>query len=151
VRRDGPGAKTNGSPEGQVVGGIAEFGHDITTLAELQFKLAFIDFKECLQKALIPLALIIAGTLFLLGALPVAILGVAYLVATAFNLTVGAAMLLTGVAVLLAAVASLGIGILRISPTFMTFRRSREEFDRNLNWIRTVLLYSGRNVQRRRF
>lgn len=142
--------KPNGAPEG-VVGGIAEFGNDISTLAELQIKLAWLDLKECLSQALIPLVMIVAGFLLLVGALPVALLGIAQIVASYFEISPGAAMLLTGVAVLLLAAVILLVAVMRIGPSFTIFRRSSEEFNRNLNWIRTVLMYSGRNVQRRRF
>jgi uncharacterized membrane protein YqjE len=140
----------NGTPEGQIVGGIAEFGNDIANLAELQAKLAMIDLKECISQVRWALALIVLGLVFILGALPVALLGLAELIAAALHLGAGWAMLLTGGVVLAVAVAAVVASALRLGSGFSSsFRRSREELTRNLAWIRTVLLYSGRGMPRR--
>jgi len=141
--------KGNGTPEGRVVGGIAEFGNDIATLAELQFKLTLIDLKECVQRAMVPLGLAAVGLFLILGALPVALLGVATLVAVALKIGTGWAMLLTGGVVLVLAGVVVVVSALRLVPSFSSFRRSYEELTRNMAWIRTVLFYSGRNIPRR--
>jgi len=144
-----PGTGSNGSPEGRVVGGLADFGNDVATLAELQGKLALIDLKECLDKALIPLALMAVGLVVILGAVPVVLLGAADLVATALKIGPGQAKLLTGGGVLVLAATVAILAALRIGPSLSSFNRSREELSRNLAWIRTVVLYSGRSVPRR--
>jgi len=141
--------KSNGSPEARVVGGVAEFGNDITTLIELQAKLAVIDFKEALARATIPMALVVVALALLLAALPVALLGVARLVAVALSIREGWAMLLTAGVVMLAATVTLIVSVRNIPPSFSSFQRSREELARNIAWIRTVLLYSGRHLPRR--
>jgi len=135
-------------PEG-VVGSVSEFGSDIATLAELQGKLALIDFKECLAKALIPLALVAVGLIVLLGAVPVVLLGAAALLAAALKIGSGQAMLLTGGGVLVLTATVVIVAALKLGPAFSSFNRSREELSRNLAWIRTVVLYSGRSVPRR--
>jgi len=141
--------RKNGSPEQRVVGGMAEFGNDIATLVELQYKLAMADLKDSLQQALLPMVLIVLGLLLVVGAVPIMLFGVAELVAVALKIGIGWALLLTGglTAVLTGTV--LIFLASRIPKSFSSFRRSREEFARNLAWIRTVLLYSGRNVPRR--
>jgi hypothetical protein len=136
-------------PEKQVLGGITEFGNDIANLAELQARLALIDLRDCLQKALVPVALVGAGLIALIGALPVALLGLAGLLASALKISQAAAQLLTGGVALAVALGTVAAAALRIGPTFQSFRRSREELTRNLAWIRTVLLYSGRDLPRR--
>jgi hypothetical protein len=151
--RDGPApprSGENGIPESQVFEGITGFGSDIATLAELQGRLALIDLKECLQKALVPLALVLAGLIVLTGALPVALLGVAALLARALSISVAAAQLLTGGMSLAVAIATIAVAAAKIGPSLNSFRRSREELTRNLAWLRTVVLYSGREVPRRR-
>jgi len=150
VRDGNSSTETNGSPEGQLVGGIAGFGNDIATLAELQTKLFMIDLRTCLSQVLLPLALIGAGLVFLLGAIPVALMGVATLLAAALNIGTGAAMLLTGAVVLVLSIVVIVLAGLRIGPSLSSFRQSNEELARNVAWVRTVLLYSGRNVPRRR-
>src|SRR5947209_3185923 len=80
------GGHTNGStPEAQDAGGIAEFGNDIATLAELPSKLFLLDLKECLEHLLVPLVLVVLGVIFILAALPVTLLGVAWLLASALK------------------------------------------------------------------
>jgi len=143
------GRSSNGTPEGRLVGGIAEFGNDIATLAELQYKLAMLDMSEATRKALIPLALMVVGASFILGALPVLLFGVAELIVSAFNIRIGWALLLTSVTTIVLAGAVLTICALRIPDSLSVFRRSREEFQRNLAWVKTVLLYSGRSMPRR--
>jgi uncharacterized membrane protein YqjE len=153
VRATKPGSEdngnTNGSPEKQVVGGIAEFGNDIATLVELQAKLAMADLKESVERALVPMVLIVLGLLFLFGALPVLLFGAAELVASALKIRIGWALLLTSGVTFLVAGTVVAVSARRLPASFSSFRRSREEFARNLAWIRTVLLYSGRSLPRR--
>jgi hypothetical protein len=144
-----PRAEGNGTPESQVVGGIAGFGTDIATLAELQTRLALLDLKASVQKAALSLGLFAAALIGLTGALPVALAGVAVLLAGALRISLAWSLLLTGGVVLAAALATLVVSASKIGPSFTTFRRSHEELTRNLAWIRTVLLYSGRPVPRR--
>jgi uncharacterized membrane protein YqjE len=139
----------NGTPEGRLVGGIAEFGNDIATLIELQYKLATIDLKESLRKALIPLLLMAVGVVFILGALPVLLSGVAELLAAALRIRIGWALLMTSATTIVLAGAILAICASRLPECFAGFRRSREEFTRNLAWLRTVLVHSGRSLPRR--
>jgi len=141
--------KSNGAPEKRVVSGIAEFGNDIATLVELQAKLALLDSKECLEKAMVPVVLVVIALFAILGALPVLLFGIAELVASALKIGIGWALLLTSAVTLVLAGTVAAVSALRIGPSFSSFRRSREEFARNVAWIRTVLLYSGRNVPRR--
>jgi len=144
-----PHPSGNGAPEQQVVGGITGFGSDIATLAELQAQLAAADLKESLQKAILPLTLLVAGVICVIGALPIALLGVASLLAAALKISAAWAMLMTGGVVMGVALIVMALSALRIGPSFSSFRRSREELTRNLAWIRTVLLYSGRSPKRR--
>jgi len=132
-----------------VVGSLAEFGNDIATLAELQAKLAVLDFKDSAARGTVPLALIVLGLAILLASLPVLLAGVALLVASALTISLGKAMLLTAiVALVVGAVVVVVAGIL-FTRSFASFRRTREELTRNLAWIRTILVYSGRALPKR--
>ena len=132
-----------------MVGSLAEFGNDIASLVELQAKLALLDLKESTTRTTTPLAGIVLGVVVALASVPVALLGVAHLVAAALTLGLGWAMLLTaGVALALGATVA-ALALPRLVRSFDSFQRSREEFNRNVSWIRTVLLYSGRAVPRR--
>lgn len=140
-------ARSNGHSEG-VVGGLAGFGSDLATLAEFQAKLAALDMKDSVQQAGRPLAVALLGAAVALGAIPVALAGGALVLAESAQIRLGWAFVITGgVAVVLAAVVT-AIAANRVPHGFQSFHRSREELNRNLNWIRTVLAHSGRPAQR---
>jgi len=132
-----------------VIGGIAEFGNDVATLAELQVKLFAFDLKASVDRALFPLIVSVAGLLILVGSVPVVLIGVAQLLAMAMGIHLGWALLLVGLVTLVGAAAVAAIAATQFSGSFESFRRSREELVRNLSWIRTVLTHSGRSVPRR--
>ena len=132
-----------------VVGSVTELGNDVATLAELQAKLAALDFKESAELAVLPLRVGAAGWAVLLGSIPVLLLGVATLLASWLKINAGWALVLVAVVVMLLAWATVEIAGMKLSRCFQSFRRSREELFRNLSWIRTVLMYSGRSVPRR--
>jgi uncharacterized membrane protein YqjE len=141
---------TNGSTE-NMVGSIADFGNNVATLAELQLKLAALDFKETAAQALIPLALAVVGLVVLLASVPVAIGGVALLIAQATTLTIGGALLLTALVTLVLAAVVVVVAGRKLAAALAGFQRSRDELIRNISWIRTVLVHSGRAVPRRRW
>jgi uncharacterized membrane protein YqjE len=150
MRAWGDGTRTTNLPEG-VVGGIAEFGNDMATLVELQAKLALIDLKEATAKAIVPIAFSVIGLALVLASLPVILFGVALLLAALLHIGEGWAMLLTGAPVLVVSGAVVAIAGMRVRNSFNSFQRSREELVRNLSWIRTVLVHSGRSHSGRRF
>ncbi|AGA25401.1 phage holin family protein [Singulisphaera acidiphila] len=141
---------TNGSAE-NMVGSIAGFGNDVATLAELQLKLAALDFKETAGRALIPLALVVVGLVVILGSVPVAIGGVSLLIAQVLGISLGWALLLTAITILGLAALVVVIAGRKLGASLEGFQRSRDELIRNVSWIRTVLVHSGRAVPRRRW
>ncbi len=145
----GNGVQIN-SPAGSMIGNVAEFGHDLATLGELQAKLAVIDLKETLGRALVPAALAGAGVLLLAASLPVALLGVAELLASGLNLIPGVAMLLTALGALVLAGILAFLALPALKRSFASLERSRDELTRNVSWIKTVLSYSGRGPSRQK-
>jgi hypothetical protein len=132
-----------------VVGNIADFGNDIATLAELQAKLTLLDAKDAAAKASMPLISLGAGLALAFASLPVILIGLADLIATSSRLSSGASQLIVGlVALTIAGVAGL-IGWKGSAGSLTSFRRSSEELTRNLCWIRTVLVHSGRSGGKR--
>jgi hypothetical protein len=130
--------------------GVAEFVDDLETLAELQAKLAAVDFREAARKSAIPLVLTVAGLTVIALSVPVALLGVGWLLASALNVHQGWAMLLSaGAATALGGLAA-GLGGRWLSHSFDSFRRSRKQLMLNLAWVRTVLVTSARPHARRR-
>ncbi len=143
------GAHPNGN-SGGVVGGIAEFGNDVATLAELQAKLAALDMKDSYERAFVPVVVIVAGVVLAVASLPVLILGIALVLAGAFSLHEGWAMVLVALIVLASSALLAYLYLRKLPHSFEPLRRSREELTRNLAWVRTVLVHSGRSFPRRR-
>lgn len=141
-------SRKNGSGE-SVLGGIAEFGSDVMTLAELQAKLATLDMKESVTRAAIPLVLGTAGLGLALGSVPVILAGAALLLAPALEISIGLALVLTAATAIFLALVLGGVALAGLRHSFDSFRRTREELNRNISWIRTVLVQSGRGGLRR--
>lgn len=143
-------ANTPGQTNGQgVVGSITTFGNDVFTLAELQAKLAVVDLKDSADRVVVPLIAVLSAAVFGLAAIPVGLFGIADLVTRALGVTPGVGMLLTAFFALVIA-ALIGFAFFRqLSSSLEPLRRSREELVRNIAWIRTVLVHSGRSTPRR--
>ncbi len=145
----GNGAKVEASP-GSLVGNIAEFGNDVATLAELQAQLAVHDAKDCIGRATIPLAVVGAGVVLAIGSIPVVLIGLADLIASSTHLSAGATQLIVGLVFLIGAGVAALLALRASLRSLESFRRSNEELTRNLSWIRTVLVHSGRTIARPR-
>jgi hypothetical protein len=144
--------KNNGiaSPIEGVVESVAGLGGDIASLAELQAKLALADLKVSVGQATVPTVLLASGLLVALSTVPVALVGLAYLVAEATGWRTSLAFLATAAAALVLALVVALVGYLGLTKSFGSFSRSKEELTRNVSWIKTVLLHSGRSVAPRR-
>jgi len=143
------GNSSQASP-GSLVGNIAEFGNDVATLAELQLKLAVYDAKDCVSRATIPVIVAVAGSAVALGSIPIVLLGLADWIASSTQLSVAAARLIVGIAALILAGVGVVIALRASLRSLEGFRRSNEELARNLSWVRTVLVHSGRTISKPR-
>jgi Putative Actinobacterial Holin-X, holin superfamily III len=142
-------ARVSGSHSAEFEG-VAEFVDDLASLAELQAKLAALDFRDARRKSAIPVVLTVAGFALMVGSVPVALLGAGGLLASALKIHQGWAMLLTaGAATALGGLVAV-LGGRRVSHSFDSFRRSRKQLTLNLSWVRSVLVTSVRPHARRR-
>lgn len=131
-------------PEG-IAGGIGAFGNDLASLASLQAKLAGCDLRDSLVRAAPGLVALAVALLVLPAAAVVGLLGVADLIAGRWpDLSLAQARLWTAAGAAVVALALIAAGLLRIRSSGSAFRRSQEELQRNVAWIRTVLAHSGR-------
>ncbi|HEY2157014.1 MAG TPA: phage holin family protein [Isosphaeraceae bacterium] len=131
-----------------VLTSIGELGGDIATLAELQAKLALIDAREAAERATWPTVALVASAAVLVASLPVLMIGLAFVLATAFGIGQGAALLIVGAVVAAVAAAIVLLSLREFLHSFESFRRSREELARNIAWIKTVLTQNTKNVRR---
>jgi len=135
----GPSPSING-----VLGGLGDLGNNVVTLATLQAKLAAEDFRESSARAL-P-AVVAAAVLVPLGfaSITLGLMGVAYSLSAVWDMPLGRTMMLVAVGgIVLTAVAAVA-AYYRFRASLSSFRRSREELERNIAWLGTVLLHSGR-------
>lgn len=131
-------------PGDGLIDNISSVGGDIAALASLQSQLAAADARQSLTKAIpavaglvVAVLLAVAGTVAIVG-------GLALWIAQAFHLETSVALMLTGLGalVLVALLGVISVRLLLSSAT--TFRRSIEELQRNIAWIKTTLAHSGR-------
>jgi hypothetical protein len=131
-----------------VLTSLGELGGDVATLAELQTKLTLIDAKEATGRATLPMAVLVASAAVLVATVPVLLIGLAFVLAAALGITQGAALLITGAVVAAVAGVIAFLSLREFLHSFESFRRSSEEFSRNVNWIKTVLAQSTKTVHR---
>jgi hypothetical protein len=119
-------ARVPGSTSAEV-DGVAEFVDDLTSLAELQARLAAADFREAARKSAVPFALTVVGLAAMVASVPVALLGTGWLVASALKIHQGWAMLLTAAVATALGAAAAGVGGRWLSRSFESFRRSHKQ------------------------
>jgi hypothetical protein len=139
-----------GAGPADVVTNVAEFAENLLTLAELQAKLAAIELKQNLAAVKFGGAVIVGAAVLAVAALPIALAGIAELLVSLLGMNRGFALLAVAVATLGIAGTGMAIAMARLRGSDLGFPLSREEFARNLNWVRTVLLYSGRSARAQR-
>jgi len=145
---NGPGTPRVSPVEG-VFTNLAELSGNLVTLGELQAKLAATELRSCIKQATWPALMIVAACVIALGSLPVLLIGVAEWLVRALGITHASALLLSGVGALLLAAILIGVAIPMLRRSFDHLQYTREEFRRNIAWIKTVLTHSGRHPMRR--
>ena len=133
------GASLNG-----MLNGIGDLGSNVVTLTTLQARLAVEDFRESASRA--QPALIAAAFLVPLGfaSITVGLCGLAYWMATDLGIPLGRSLLLVAAGGILLSSSMAVLVIRRLRASLTSFRRSGEELERNIAWLRTVLMHSGR-------
>ena len=127
------------TPTEGVRNGLAGLLHDVTTLAELQFKLLSVDAKEASGRAVLPFALLGAAVVFSLSALPLLLIALAQLLRDQAGWPPALATLTAVVIGLIVAGVFAAIGCVRLRNCLAPLARSRDEFNRNVTWLKTAL------------
>jgi hypothetical protein len=127
-----------------VAGSVSGLTHDVIELAELQTQLLMLDLKKSTQKTRTCLILAVIAVCLLLASLPVALVALAALLVEQLEWSQSAALgVATLVGLVLAgifAVAAYGI----VRSGLLSIERSRDEFNRNIAWIKSTLKERGR-------
>jgi hypothetical protein len=117
---------------------------DLATLATLQARLAAYDLRESMKSAAPAIAGLVVFATIAVASIVIALAGLALWLATVLQMQAGIVMMLVALAgIVIAGVASALLARLLIS-SFSSFRRSSEELERNLAWIKTTIMHSGR-------
>lgn len=122
---------------------VADLTHDVASLVELQSELFSLDLKEATNISLIPVIIGISGILLLLAAFPVLLIGLAYLMVHAWEISEAGAFFATGVGAVLISAGVVWIVWLRLCEGASKFQRSLNELKRNFMWLKTRLRARG--------
>jgi Putative Actinobacterial Holin-X, holin superfamily III len=134
----------NGSPVTDVLSGIGEMGNNVVTLATLQARLAAADARESLYRArpaLVATALVIPLTI---AAFTSALVGSGLWLSTLSGLSVGSSLIIVAIIAMTLSGIVGALVVARLRMSFESFRRTREEMERNIAWLGTVLKQSRR-------
>jgi putative superfamily III holin-X len=129
---------------GQVVSNVADFGENLLNLAELQARMSAMELRQNLEAVKAVGVVFLIGTVMALAALPVILAGVAELLVTELTFRRGSAFLTVGFSTIGIAAFCVAMASVWIRRKRLGFPLSAEEFNRNLNWVRTVIRLSGR-------
>jgi len=127
-----------------VIEGVSSFGTDLATLGMLQAQLAACDLRDSMKQAIPSLVGLIAFGTIGVACTVVGLAGLALWLAEAFQARPGIVMIIVALAGLAVAGLASYLLIRALASSFTYFRRSQEELDRNLAWIKTTLVHSGR-------
>jgi uncharacterized membrane protein YqjE len=127
-----------------VAGSVSGLTHDVIELAELQTQLLLLDLKKSTQKTRTCLILAVVAVCLLLASLPVALVALAALLVEQLEWSQSAALgVATLVGLVLAGIfAGTAYGIVRSG--LISVQRSKDEFNRNIAWIKSTLKDRGR-------
>lgn len=139
MNTNGRTPKSNAAPTTRVGGGLAGLVSDVMSLAELQLKLFSVDAKEASARIVTPIILLAVGTVLALCSIPLGLIAIAQVlhleagwhpaVATAVALLIG--LVLAGILAY--------VGYLGLRRCVQPMRRSRDELQRNINWLKSAL------------
>jgi hypothetical protein len=122
-----------------VAASVSGLTHDVIELSELQAKLFMLDVKKSSQQARTCLVLAIVGICFLLASIPVALFALAELLVEQLDWSRAGALGVATVVGLALSAAFAGAAYALIRSGLLSLQRSREEFNRNVAWIKSML------------
>src|SRR6516165_2428514 len=137
--RNGPLGSRDRQGNG-VIEGVSSCGNDLATLAVLQLRLAVCDLRESAKVAIPILAGLMAFTLTATSSAVVGLAGTALWLATILSVQVSIVMMVVALVGLVISILGGALLARALSRSFTYFRRSQEELERNLAWVRTTLV-----------
>jgi len=133
---------TNGrvrDEEPNVATSFSGLAHDVIELGELQAQLLVHDVKSTGQKTRTSLILAVVGACVLLGSVPVVLFALAELFVEQFGWTESAGFAVSALIGIAVSAGILAAAWNRLSAGLSSMQRSRDEFSRNIAWIKSSL------------
>jgi hypothetical protein len=122
-----------------MAGNVGNLGSDLMTLAELQVELLRLDAQEATKRSIPPLVVAVLGVAFVIGCCPLALLGLSWFIAAHTALSQAAAALIVAGGGLVLAAILFAVAYYWLRSCVAVLGRSREEFNRNLRWVKSLL------------
>ncbi|MBR9804331.1 MAG: phage holin family protein [Rubinisphaera brasiliensis] len=118
---------------------VMALARDVIKLADLQLQMFTLDVREFWSRAKISSIVLVLGAVTALGTIPVMLLGLARLLATAFDVPIAWMQAGVGAFVLIFAVVLMRMAVSKMSDAGQALKRSQVELHKNLEWMREVL------------
>jgi hypothetical protein len=130
-----------------VTGNVAGVIRDVVELGELQIRLLVRDTKSVVRQSVIPVILMVAAASMLLGAIPIALLGLAEALEVSAGLSRLVSLLIAaGVGAILAVILYY-LGRWQLRKSIQQLDSSREELAQNAAWLKQVIASGGTSAQ----
>jgi hypothetical protein len=127
------------TPPNGVAQGMGDLTHDLVSLAEMQFELVRNDYRAGMKGLLVPVVLLLGAGIVALGTVPVTLLLMAEILIQVAGLSRASAFSIAAAGGVIAAVVLGVVGWSQLRGVGRVFQRSREEWSRNLKWIKLAL------------
>lgn len=139
--------RTSNAERLNVAASVSEMAGDAVELAELQAKLLACDLKASAQNARTSLVLAIVGLCTLLSSVPIALMALAEVLVDQLNWSPAAGYAMAAVVGLLVSALAIGVSYVRFQKGLLSLERSREEMNRNIEWLKAQLSRSGKRTR----
>jgi hypothetical protein len=126
-----------------VAGDVCDLTHDVIELSELQTRLLLLDIKKSTQRTRTCLILAVVAACLLLGSIPVALYALARVFVEFLEWPESASFGLAALIGLVIAAIIGGAAYAIVKSGLFSLDRSREEFSRNIAWIKMTLKDRG--------
>jgi hypothetical protein len=132
------------SPTSVVARSVTEFAHDVLTLTELQADLFKMELQQFRRAVVLPVALLLTAVVVAFGCVPVVLLCLAYSLVEFAGMSQALSLLIAVLFGATVAVLAAFLGWRRLRSGPLQWERSREEFGRNVAWVKQVLKQKSR-------
>lgn len=133
------GKYEHAGPVSQFTETAGKFACDLLELSELQAKLFKADARAVFKHSIGAIAMALIGCTCLLGCMPVVVFGLASAVTYFFQIDDWVAQLIVGGSLALLSFSCVAVAYKNLSRTSVQFKRSTQEFSKNLEWTKDVI------------